>query len=356
MAEYIQQIVNQIKGFIDVEFGFCDLKGNILGCSQESRVGEKEDRINDVVNHEQEVCALDDTVFRKYYKDNHLDFIGFIKSPNQDAINYMNAIGVCIVNLKNLKESHNTKSNFIRSIILEEIEIEDILIKAREMNFVENAARVVLYIRTGLTNKTKVFEVIHSLFPNRNKDFITSYDEQSFALIKEFGHGDDSHIEKIAELIISALEKNLSIVAQVGVSRVFDNITQLLWNFKEAQRALVIGQIFYPEKRIMNYNKLGVGRLINELPSDICMDFIEELFKGKQEDIMDPETIETVKELFRNDLHVSETSRKLFIHRNTLVYRLEKISEVTGLDITKFEDAVVFKMALFVWEYLKKSR
>ena len=355
MAEYIQDIVNQIKGFINVEFGFCDDTGAIVGCSDDTKVGMVDYNIPIVLEEKEDVCLLDEYVYQKYCGETCVDFIVFIKNPDQDAINYINAISVCIINLKNLKKSYNTTANFIRGIILGEIPFGEIAQKARELHLNQNITRVVLLIRMHKTNKNNAYEIIQSIFPNKNKDFIVILDELNIALVKEIKPEDTMSLDKVASIIIEALNSEIMIKAYVGIGSTFNNIIDLYRSFDDARTALEVGDIFYANRYIIDYNKLGLVRLIYKLPPEICRLFMDEVLKNVGEEMLDEETLLTVTKLFENNLHVSETARQLYLHRNTLVYRLEKIQKATTLDLKKFDDAVIFKMGLLIREYLKKQ-
>ena len=355
MAEYIQDIVNQIKGFINVEFGFCDDTGAILGCSDDSKVGMVDYNIPTVLEWEEDVCLLDEYVYQKYCGEKSVDFIVFIRNPDQDAINYINAISVCIINLKNLKESYNTTANFIRGVILGEIPSGEIAQKARELHLNQNTTRAVLLIRMHKANKNNAYEIIQSIFPNKNKDFIVILDELNIALVKEIKTEDTMSLDKAAAIIIEALNSEIMVKAYVGIGATFNNIIDLYRSFDEARTALEVGDIFYANKYIIDYNKLGLGRLIYKLPPELCKLFLNEVLKDVDEEVLDDENLLTINKLFENNLHVSETARQLYLHRNTLVYRLEKIQKATGLDLKKFDDSVVFKIGLLIREYLKKT-
>ena len=116
--------------------------------------------------------------------------------------------------------------------------------------------------------------------------------------------------------------------------------------------ALDVGKIFYSHKKVIAYGNLGIGRLIYQLPLPLCKMFIKEIFDDKTPDDFDEETLTTINKFFENNLNVSETSRQLYIHRNTLVYRLDKLQKSTGLDLRVFEDAITFKIALMVVKYM----
>ena len=136
------------------------------------------------------------------------------------------------------------------------------------------------------------------------------------------------------------------------LTKYLENIKDLARAYKEAQVAIEVGKVFDTEKNIISYENLGIGRLIYQLPTTLCEMFLQEVFKKGSIESLDRETLMTVLCFFENNLNVSETSRKLFVHRNTLVYRLEKIRKITGLDLREFEHAITFKVALMVRKYL----
>jgi len=353
--QYIQEIINQIRGFIDIEFGFCDITGIILGCSDESRMGSFDHNISTVLEMGEDVCLVEDYVYQKYYRDDIIDFIVFIKNPNQEAINYINAISICIINLKKIKENYTTRLNFIRDIIKGEFAISDISSKARELQLNGSVNRVVFLIKVHKPSKNNIIEVIQSIFPNRNSDFIIKLDDYSTVLVKELNQGDELTPEKIAAIIMDTLNSEIMINAYIGIGGTFDSIAEIVRSFEQARTAISVGEIFYPDRFVVNYNKLGLGRLICEIPRDFAQMFLDEVFVNADEEIMDEETIMTINKLFDNNLHISEASRQLYLHRNTLVYRLEKIQKSIGLDLKRFDDAVIFKFALLIREYLKKT-
>ena len=191
------------------------------------------------------------------------------------------------------------------------------------------------------------------MFPDKNKDFIININETDIALVKEIKPNiDEKDIDKLASSIVDTLSSEFYTQCTVGIGTVVNNIKDLARSFKEAQVALEVGKVFDTERAIVSYNHLGIARLIYQLPTTLCEMFLKEVFR---KDALDHETLFTIQRFFENSLNVSETSRKLFVHRNTLVYRLEKIKKTTGLDLREFEDAIVFKVALMVKKYLSNN-
>ncbi|MGE5328153.1 MAG: helix-turn-helix domain-containing protein [Deltaproteobacteria bacterium] len=355
MDQYIQEIINQIKGFINIEFGFCDISGIILGCSDQSKMGSFDHNISAVLESGEDVCIVEEYVYQKYYRDGIIDFIAFIRNPNQDAINYINAISICIINLKKIKENYTTRLNFISEIIKGEVAISDINNKARELQLINPVTRVIFLVKVYKPSKNNISDIIQSIFPNRNSDFVIKLDEYSTALVKELYHKEELTPDKIAAIILDTLNSEIMIKAYVGIGGTFDNIVDIVRSFEQAQAAVSVGEIFYPDRFIINYNRLGLGRLICQIPRELAQAFLDEIFTDAYEEVMNEETVGTINKLFENNLHISEASRQLYLHRNTLVYRLEKIQKSIGLDLKKFDDAVIFKIALLIREYLDKT-
>ena len=211
-------------------------------------------------------------------------------------------------------------------------------------------------IRIAEHTDVSVFDVVQNFFPDKTKDFVISISETDIALIKEVRPNVDSKdLEKLAQSICDTLSTEFYCQAVVGIGTCVTGIKDLAKSFKEAQVALEVSKVFDNEKTIINYDNLGIARLIYQLPTTLCEMFLKEVFKKGSIESLDQETLFTIQKFFDNNLNVSETSRKLFVHRNTLVYRLEKIKKLTGLDLREFDDAIVFKVALMVNKYLDST-
>jgi len=180
-----------------------------------------------------------------------------------------------------------------------------------------------------------------------------SINETDIAIVKQItASTTNEDLEKIARSVEDALKNELYIRTVIGIGTVAEHLRSLADSYKEAQTAIEVGKVFDTDKTVMHYENLGIGRLIYQLPTTLCDIFLSEVFKKNSIDSLDQETLFTINKFFENNLNVSETSRKLFVHRNTLVYRLEKIKKLTGLDLRQFDHAIVFKVALMVRKYL----
>ena len=207
-----------------------------------------------------------------------------------------------------------------------------------------------------LTARFSAYDIIQNLFPDKSKDFVININEVEIALVKEIKPDTESRdLEKLASSISDTLSSEFYTHCVVGIGTTVTGIKDLARSFKEAQSALEVAKVFDTDRTIVSYDNLGIARLIYQLPTTLCEMFLKEVFKRGSIESLDQETLFTIQRFFENNLNVSETSRKLFVHRNTLVYRLEKIKKLTGLDLREFEDAIVFKVALMVKKYLNAS-
>ena len=264
--------------------------------------------------------------------------------------------GVLSISLSSIKQYYDEKydrGNFIKNIILDNILPGDIFAKARELHFSSDASRAVLLVRVQANSSVSAFDVVQNLFPDKQKDFVFNVNETDIVLVKEVKPGIESKdLEKLARSIVDTLGGEFYTKAQVGIGSVIAGIKDLARSFREAQAALEVGKVFDTERLIVSYDNLGIARIIYQLPTTLCEQYLREVFKKGSIESLDHETLFTIQKFFENNLNVSETSRKLFVHRNTLVYRLEKIKKLTGLDLREFDHAIVFKVAMMVKQYL----
>ena len=197
-------------------------------------------------------------------------------------------------------------------------------------------------------------ETLKSLFSPQQGDYVTAVDEKNLILIKNLSDDEDyDDLEQVGKMIVDMMNTEAMTKVRVAYGTIVKEIKEVSKSYKEAKMALDVGKIFYEEKEIVAYNSLGIGRLIYQLPINLCQIFMKEIFGDNIPDDMDEETITTINKFFDNNLNVSETSRQLYVHRNTLVYRIEKIQKATGLDLRVFDDALTFKIALMVVNYMK---
>ena len=245
------------------------------------------------------------------------------------------------------------KDNFVKNLLLDNLLLVDIYSRAKKLHIQTDVKRVVLIIESESSKDNNVLEMVRSANGN-SRDFVTAVDENNVIVVHDLSGGDSpKEIDKTAKIIENYLVKEGLKGVRVAYGTVVKEIKEVSRSYKEARMALDVGKIFFDERNIIAYSELGIGRLIYQLPIPLCKMFIKEIFGGKSPDEFDEETLTTINKFFENSLNVSETSRQLFIHRNTLVYRLDKLQKSTGLDLRVFEDAITFKIALMVVKYMK---
>jgi len=246
------------------------------------------------------------------------------------------------------------KDNFVKNLLLDNLLLVDIYSRAKKLHIRTDVKRVTMIIETEDGKDNNVLEMARANFGNNSKDFITAVDENNVIVVKDLSEGEaGKEIEKAANMMESVLTREGMQGIRISYGTIVNEIKDVSRSYKEAKMALDVGKIFFDERDIIAYSELGIGRLIYQLPIPLCKMFIKEIFGGKSPDDFDEETLTTINKFFENSLNVSETSRQLFIHRNTLVYRLDKLQKSTGLDLRVFEDAITFKIALMVVRYMK---
>ena len=250
-------------------------------------------------------------------------------------------------------EENNDKRAFVKNIITENILPGDIHVRAKELRFASDVTRGVLVVRNSTAFDLSAVDLLYDAFPDKQHDFVISINDTDITLVKEVpASGDLKYLLNLAETIEHKMESELSLKPVIGIGTPARHLRELADRYKEALISIDVGKVFDEEKTIISYESLGIGRLIYQLPTTLCEIFLSEVFKRNPIEALDQETLFTIDKFFENSLNVSETSRKLFVHRNTLVYRLEKIKKITGLDLREFDHAIIFKVALMVKKYL----
>ena len=298
--------------------------------------------------------AVNGFQFFKVEDEGNLEYIIMARGTSDDVYMVGKLAAFQIQNLLVAYKERFDKDNFIKNLLLDNLLRVDMYTRAEKLHIETDVKRVVYIIETKHEKDTNALETVRTLFANKTRDFITAVDEKSIILVKEVkGNESYDELDKTADVIIDMLNTEAMSAAHVAYGTIVNDIREVSRSYKEAKMALDVGKIFYSNKNVVAYNRLGIGRLIYQLPIPLCQMFIKEIFEGKAPDDFDDETLSTINKFFENSLNVSETSRQLYIHRNTLVYRLDKIQKITGLDLRVFDDAITFKIALMVVKYMK---
>ena len=348
-----QGVIQQMKETIDKTFGVIDETKNIIACSELGKIGEQ---LPVTVPLTGEVFSENGFTLKAIDTARGKEYTVFVEGDDIISSKYAGVLAVAFSNIKFYYDEKYDRSNFVKNIMLENILPGDINLKARELYFSTDVPRTVILVRTLEQNDVMLYDVLQNLFPDKNKDFIITINETDIAIVKETRTDVESKdIENLASTIADTISGELFVHIVIGIGTTVDSLKGIARSFKDAQVALEVGKVFDTEKTIISYDNLGIARLIYQLPTTLCDTFLKEVFKRGSIDSLDHETLFTIQRFFENNLNVSETSRKLFVHRNTLVYRLEKIKKITGLDLREFDHAIVFKIALMVNKYLKST-
>ena len=348
-----QNVIHQMKDVFGRTIGIVDENGIIIACSEVGKIGESRQRIRDELSYSQSSICYDGYTYRAISETGKNCCVAFAEGTDSEADKITTILSISIGNLKTLYDEKHDKGSFIKNIILDNILPSDIYIKSNELHFNNDELRVVLVAKFQSVSSITPYEIIQSMFENNSKDYVINISEHDIVIVKSVDRSEDNRsIEGFAKNIIKVAKENYSAKVLIGISSIVENLKDLARAYKEARISLEVGKVFDIEKPIMSYEMLGIGRLIYQLPTTLCEIFLQEVFKKGSLESLDRETLMTVQSFFENNLNVSETSRKLFVHRNTLVYRLEKIRKLTGLDLREFDHAVTFKVALMVKKYL----
>ncbi|MCR5116273.1 MAG: helix-turn-helix domain-containing protein [Lachnospiraceae bacterium] len=290
----------------------------------------------------------------KIYDDASLEYILIAAGTGEDVYMIGKMVAFQIQNLIVAYKERFDKDNFIKNLLLDNLLLVDIYSRAKKLHIAPDAKRVVMIVESDDHKDFNVLESVRTHFGSNSSDFITAVDENDVIVVKEVEDFESTReVEKAAATILAKLKDEGMTDVHVAYGSAVGEIKEVSRSYKEAKMAMDVGKIFFTEREIVAYSELGIGRLIYQLPVPLCKMFIKEIFGGKSPDEFDEETLVTIMRFFENSLNVSETSRQLYIHRNTLVYRLDKLQKSTGLDLRIFEDAITFKIALMVVKYMK---
>ena len=351
-----QGLVHQMRDTIDATIGVVDENATIIACSELSKIGTSNEFVSLDLSDSHDIFIRDGYTYKPFGSHSKPDYAVFVEGTDDMAAKYASIMAITLANIKQYYDEKYDRNNFIKNVVLDNILPGDIVIKVRELHFNSEISRVVFLIRIVSANDISAYDIIQNLFPDKSKDFVFNITETDIVLVKEIKNTVESKdLEKLARSIVDTLSSEFYTRVNVGIGTTVVGIKELARSFKDAQVALEVGKVFDTDKAIVSYDNLGIARLIYHLPTTLCETFLNEVFKKSSIDALDHETLFTIQRFFENSLNVSETSRKLFVHRNTLVYRLEKIKKLTGLDLREFDHAIIFKIALMVKKYLSAN-
>lgn len=351
--QILQDTIEGIKSITRIDLCVMDTEGKILASTLRD-ADEYEKAVLAFVASPAESQVLQGYQFFKVFDDNQLEYVILAKGETDDVYMIGKIAAFQIQNLLVAYKERFDKDNFIKNLLLDNLLLVDIYNRAKKLHIDTDVRRIVFIIETKTEKDNNALETVRNIFSAKSKDFITAVDEKNIILVKEVKANETyDELGKTAKVIVDMLNTEAMSTVHVAYGTIVNEIKEVSRSYKEAKMALDVGKIFYGNRNIIAYSNLGIGRLIYQLPIPLCKMFIKEIFDGKSPDEFDEETLTTINKFFENSLNVSETSRQLYIHRNTLVYRLDKLQKSTGLDLRVFEDAITFKIALMVVKYMK---
>ena len=351
--QVIQNSIDELRAITKVDLGVFDVEGLKVATTVDE-IDISRDIIENFASSPADSQVVGGRHLLKILDDGEPAYILVAQGPSDDV--YM--VGkIAVSSIQNLIVAYKERfdrNNFFQNLLLDNLLLVDIYNRAQKLHIEVECPRIIYLIETKIEKDNSAMEMLKSLFSSQNGDYITAVDEKNIILIKALEREDDlDTIEKTADMIVDMMNSEAMMNVRVAYGTVVSELREVSKSYKEATMAMDVGKIFYAEKCVISYAKLGIGRLIYQLPVNLCKIFIEEIFGDDVPYDMDEETLTTINKFFENNLNVSETSRQLFIHRNTLVYRIEKLQKSTGLDIRVFDDALTFKIALMVVNYMK---
>lgn len=351
--QILQNTIDGLKGITRVDMCIIDTEGKVLATT----FPDADNYINPAlafVESPADSQVIQGCQLFKVFDDHQIEYVLLANGDSDDVYMVGKIAGFQIQNLLVAYKERFDKDNFIKNLLLDNLLLVDIYNRAKKLHIETEVRRVVYVVETNREKDGNELEKVRSIFGGKSKDFVTAVDEKNIIVVKELAENETyEDLEKTAEVILNLFKADEDCEAYIAYGTVVNEIKEVSRSYKEARMALDVGKIFFEEKNIIAYSALGIGRLIYQLPIPLCKMFIKEIFDGKSPDDFDEETLTTINKFFENSLNVSETSRQLYIHRNTLVYRLDKLQKSTGLDLRVFEDAITFKIALMVVKYMK---
>lgn len=349
----IKTSIEELKAITKVDIGVYDPEGNFL-VSTGNLESVSKSAIDGFATSPADSQVMGEHHLLKILDGDELVYVVDAVGTSEDT--YM--IGkIAVSSIRNLMIAYKEKfdkSSFFQNLVMDNLLLVDIYNRAKKLRIDINARRAAIIVESSEEKNSIAQELLAGMFSPQNGDNITSIDENCIILIKKLNDNDDyENIDQIAKTIVDMMSTEIMMNVRVAYGNIVEELKDVSKSYKEARMALDVGKIFNSEKRVSAYNSLGIGRLIYQLPENLCHIFVEEIFGNTIPEVFDEETLTTINKFFENNLNVSETSRQLFVHRNTLVYRIEKLHQNTGLDIRVFDDALTLKIALMVVNYMK---
>ncbi|MDI9498621.1 MAG: helix-turn-helix domain-containing protein [Bacillota bacterium] len=351
----VNQVIRKAAEFLERTAGVVDAQGRVVAATNPDLVGRPDEEALAVMSGEELTLVGDERCFQHIQLANQMEFVLYVQGSDAIAQSYLGLLANWIIAALADGSMEEERLALLKNILLENELPGDIPLKAREFKVPYAAPRQAYLILVEEGDSLECLETLQGLFPRRKQDFLIAIDEETIVLLKEIDREQRQDPDVLGTQILDTLNAESMAKVRIGIGMPAETLKDCAKSYREASLALTVGQIFESESYLMRYDKLGLGRLIYQLPPTLCHMFLDEVFPDNCYDSLDSETLLTIQKFFENNLNGSETSRQLFVHRNTLVYRLDKVQKITGLDLRIFDDAVLFKLAAMVRRYLEKQ-
>lgn len=352
--KYLNNMLVQMGKILGCEVGIIDGSGTVVSSGTAEDISDKAVQIcAECLESKKRMMQKYGCTFYAAATRGKVDYVVFVRNDTADAERYVEMIATSVGGMRQLHNDRYDKANFIKNILADSILPGDVFLKSKELHLTYDSDRVVFALRYDEIRGIDVYDIVSKIFPDNGKDFVIDLDNNIIVIVREVRPTvKDTELEGLAKQIADTVSSEAMATVRIGIGTVAANIRDIAKSYKEARIALEVGKVFDGDKYIINYDNLGIARLIYQLPTTLCELFLSEVFKKDSIDALDSETLYTIQKFFENNLNVSETARQLYVHRNTLVYRLDKVRKMTGLDLRIFDHAIVFKVALMVKKYL----
>ncbi|MDR1664699.1 MAG: helix-turn-helix domain-containing protein [Clostridiales bacterium] len=352
--QILQNAIDGLKNITHTNISIIERDGKLIASTENLIPYDYQPVMENFIHSPADTQQIQSNQFFKVYDNGVAEYAVVIHGEDDYAYRVGKIAAFHIQGLLIAYKERYDRDNFVKNLLLDNLLLVDIYNRAKKLHVENNVRRVVYLIETEIDKEMSAVEIVRGIFPAKQRDFVTAVDESSIILVKELREKEASEdIEKYARIICDTLGSEAMSKVTVAIGTVVSDLKNVSSSYKEARMAQEVGKIFEPDRQIVNYEQLGIGRLIYQLPLSLCRIFIKEVLHGVNMTQFDDETLATVSKFFENHLNVSETSRQLYIHRNTLVYRLDKLQKLTGLDLRNFNDAITFKITLMVSRYMQ---
>ncbi len=350
-SQILQNTIDGLKNISHLEMCVLDVEGKeVAGTTAGLSVDAV--TVRNFVQSPAETQEIGERQFFKIYDEMQLEYILIVAGGDEATYTMGKVFAYQIQGLLTAYKERFDKDNFIKNLLLDNMLLVDVYARAKKLHIENQSRRIAMIVANGTGHDGNLLEAVRSALSSAT-DFVTEVDEGSVVVVRDIGEQGYDELMASAGILQKTLTQGGAQNIRISYGTIVAEIKDVSRSYKEAKMAMDVGRIFFEQKNIICYSELGIGRLIYQLPVSLCKMFIEEVFGGRKLEEFDEETMTTIDKFFENNLNVSETSRQLFIHRNTLVYRLDKLQKSTGLDLRVFDHAITFKIAMMVMKYMK---